>query len=449
MLDLSNNKWTKYLFYSSLSGLSAICYYFFAYKVSRIDFFEIVVLYSVLFVLFFRIYSTQKNNFLVLASTALFFRAIFIVATPTLSQDFYRFIWDGRILLQGINPYLFTPESFIEKSIFPIAQAEELHKEMGQLSANNYTNYPPINQLCFAIANLFSSRNILGSIIFMRLQLILADIGILYFGKKLLEKLNLPVSTLFLYMLNPFIIIELTGNLHYENVMLFFLIWSIYLLHTNKWKWAAVVFALSISVKLIPLLFLPLFFQQFKFKKLIVFYFIVLATTALLFVPFFNQSFIHNYAQTIGLWFQKFEFNASIYYIVRAIGFQLSGYNQITIIGKIIPIFILLIVLSITFFRKNDSTKEILIAMLLSLTCYFFLSTTVHPWYIATLVLLSVFTPYRYTLVWSWAVILSYSAYRTTIFNENSWLITLEYLLIYSWVIWEVFFKIKRQNQHA
>ncbi|PKP44967.1 MAG: mannosyltransferase, partial [Bacteroidetes bacterium HGW-Bacteroidetes-12] len=90
MLDLSNNKWTKYLFYSSLSGLSAICYYFFAYKVSRIDFFEIVVLYSVLFVLFFRIYSTQKNNFLVLASTALFFRAIFIVATPTLSQDFYR-----------------------------------------------------------------------------------------------------------------------------------------------------------------------------------------------------------------------------------------------------------------------------------------------------------------------------------------------------------------------
>ncbi len=320
---------------------------------------------------------------------------------------------------------------------------------MGQLSANNYTNYPPINQLCFAIANLFSSRNILGSIIFMRLQLILADIGILYFGKKLLEKLNLPVSTLFLYMLNPFIIIELTGNLHYENVMLFFLIWSIYLLHTNKWKWAAVVFALSISVKLIPLLFLPLFFQQFKFKKLIVFYFIVLATTALLFVPFFNQSFIHNYAQTIGLWFQKFEFNASIYYIVRAIGFQLSGYNQITIIGKIIPIFILLIVLSITFFRKNDSTKEILIAMLLSLTCYFFLSTTVHPWYIATLVLLSVFTPYRYTLVWSWAVILSYSAYRTTIFNENSWLITLEYLLIYSWVIWEVFFKIKRQNQHA
>ena len=64
-------------------------------------------------------------------------------------------------------------------------------------------------------------------------------------------------------MVDPFIIIELTGNLHFEPVMLFFLICGIYKLYEQKWILAAVLIACSVSVKLIPLLFLPLFYQWF------------------------------------------------------------------------------------------------------------------------------------------------------------------------------------------
>jgi len=134
---------------------------------------------------------------------------------------------------------------------------------MGSLNGSHYTNYPPINQLCFVIAGLFASKSILGSAVVLRILIITADIGTLYFGKKLLERLNIPVHKIFWYILNPFIIIELTGNLHFEGVMIFFLIWSLYLLHKGKWQWAAVVFALSVSVKLIPLIFLPLLWQWF------------------------------------------------------------------------------------------------------------------------------------------------------------------------------------------
>ena len=443
---ISTIKNNPILFFALIS-LSAIGYFGFAYHVQRADFATVFIIYAALFLLFVGMFQTKKDNFLTLAGVGIFFRIIFIVALPNLSQDFYRFIWDGRMLLNGFNPYLFTPESFIQSGELPINQAQELYKGMGQLNGSNFTNYPPINQFCFVLANLFSSNSILGSVIGLRFQIILADIGILYFGKKLLEKLHLPVSAIFLYFLNPFIIIELTGNLHFEGVMLFFLVWALYLLVAQKWQWSAVVLALSVAVKLIPIIFLPLFFQQFKLKKLIAFYTITLVTIVLLFVPFFNSVFITNYSQSVGLWFKSFEFNASFYYLARAIGYQISGYNQIAVIGKIIPVIVIFIVLGLAFFRETKTSIQLIIAMLLSLSFYFFLSTTVHPWYVASLVLLSVFTKYRFALVWSFVVILSYSAYSNNQFNENLWLVALEYLLVIGWLIWEAF--IKKQSNYS
>ncbi|WP_366927372.1 mannosyltransferase [Winogradskyella sp.] len=375
---------------------------------------------------------------------------------PNLSQDFFRFIWDGRMILEGFNPYLYTPDSFIQNGNLPISQAQELYDGMGALSSSHFTNYPPINQLCFVLGNLFPGNGILSSVIGMRLIIISADIGTLYFGKKLLERLKLPSNRIFWYMLNPFIIIELTGNLHFEGVMIFFLVWALYLLHNNKWKWAAVVFAFSISVKLIPLMFLPLFFWWFmKIKregsmevsttagiiKLITFYVIIGLVILVLFLPFFSMEFINNYSKTVGLWFGDFEFNASIYYIARAIGYSISGYNEIATITRIFPIVSLLIIISFSFFKTNNSIPKLTTSMLLAFTCYLFLSTTVHPWYISTLVILCVFSRYKFPLVWSIVIVLSYLAYANAANTENLFVIGLEYLIVFFVFVWEVILK--------
>ena len=446
----------KYKFTFSIAICTAL-YGTFAYGLIRTEYFKLLGLYSILFLLFLVLMNSKINSERLLTLASFLFRGIFILAIPNLSQDFYRFIWDGRIILEGFNPYLHTVTSFIEQGEFPVAQAQELRNGMGDLNAGHFTNYPPINQLCFVIAGLFSGKSIIGAVVVLRLLIIAADFGTLYFGKKLLKALNLSSKTIFWYILNPFIIIELTGNLHFEGVMVFFLIWSLYLLHQQKWFWSAVVLALSISVKLVPLLFLPIFFKWFVkgepsikkkyfglegFTKLIGFYIIVLGSTALFFLPFYSNKFISNYTETVALWFQNFEFNASLYYVAREIGYLFRGYNEIATIGKTIPVLVFLFVLCIAFFRSNRHFITIISSMVLALSFYYFCSTTVHPWYIATLLILSVFTKYKFPFVWSFIIILSYLAYvnlNKADKSENLWVITMEYIIVYAVFIWEVF----------
>lgn len=417
--------------------ISAFGYYFFGYELIRGDFNKLCIAFTGLFMLF--LYLIKKDlNWNVLIIATILFRLVLLLAIPNLSQDFYRFIWDGRMILNGFNPYLYLPEIYQTPNYTIPNQAAELVARMGELNASHYSNYPPLNQLCFAIAALFANNSILGSIITMRLLIIFADVGVLYFGTKLLKSLKLNPKAIFLYLLNPLIIIELTGNLHFEGIMIFFLIWSLYLFQVHKWKLAAIPLAGSIGLKLLPLLFLPLFFKQLKLKKLLGFYTIVGVGCALLFAPFISENLLSNYSKTIGLWFGTFEFNGSIYLLIREIGYYINGYNIIGSVGKVTPLIVILFIVLLSFLRKNTSTKQLITTMLFGLSFYLFTASTVHPWYVAMLLALSVFTKYRFPLVWSFSIILSYSFYKNEVFTNNYWLIFIEYFLVFGFMIWEI-----------
>jgi hypothetical protein len=312
---------------------------------------------------------------------------------------------------------------------------------MGELHAKNFSNYPPINQIFFALAAILGGGSILGSIIVMRLMLILADIGVLYFGRKLLQNLNQSTHMAFWYFLNPLVIIELTGNLHFEGVMLFFLVWALFLISKKKWPIAAPIYSLSIMVKLVPLIFLPIFLKYFRFKKSMLFYAFVAVGCIVLLLPFYSPSFVDNYAETLKLWFSNFEFNASIYNIVKKIAvthYESKPWELIESYGKIIAKVILALVLLIAFLRKNQTLESVITAMVLALSSYYFLSSTVHPWYIVFLLGVSLFTKYRFPLVWSLAIVLSYQAYSNPDYKENLWLLAVEYILVYGFFVYEM-----------
>ena len=425
--------------------LAVIAMYFtFAYDLVRSDFIKLISLYTALFLLSFKLIQLQKLNWKLLLGLGIVCRLIFLFAIPNLSQDFYRFIWDGRLIAQGINPYLSTPQQWMQSGNFEvIEQSRQLVEGMQALNASHFTNYPPVSQGVYALAGMLFPKSILGSVIVMRLVLIFVDIITFIFICKLLKRLALPTHQAFWYFLNPLVIIELTGNLHFEGLMVMFLVISFYFLLKKKWIWAAVLFRFSVSVKLLPLVLLPLFFHYFRKQeklnlyKLIGFYGVTFLTVLLTFLPFLSVELIQNFGDSVALWFTKFEFNASVYYLIRWIGFQTIGWNVIGIVGKILPIVILLGVLVVSFFRKNNSEKILLISMLFAFSIYFLLSTTVHPWYVVTPLAISIFTRYKFLVVWSFTVIFSYSAYGLTNFDEKLWLVVLEYLLVIGFLIYE------------
>ncbi|MCH4822127.1 mannosyltransferase [Gramella lutea] len=429
-----------------LMALSCAAFYFaFAYDLNRSDFFKLIGLYGALFFLSFKLIQQLKTKLKLLVILAVLFRLVFLFVLPNLSQDYFRFIWDGRLIAEGWNPYQYIPNDLIQLQTFNISQAKELIQGMGSLSAGHYSNYPPLNQLIFAIAGWISTSSILGSVIIFKLIIILADIGTFILGRKLLKSIGLPEHRIFWYILNPFIIIEMTGNLHFESVMVFLLILSLYLLHQKKWIWSAIIFGLSISIKLLPLMLLPLLFRFFtsdktslNFLKLIAYYLIIGITVIISFLPFYSHEIFSNFMASIGLWFGKFEFNASIYYLVRWIGFQVKGYNIIETAGKVLPLITFVAILGLSLFRKKMDFKRLIENMLFAVTVYLLLSTTVHPWYLAIPLMLSLFTEFRYMIVWTAVVFISYFAYSNPEFQENLWLVALEYFIVLFYIVKEL-----------
>lgn len=423
---------------TAVIGLSLITYIFFCYCIKRHEHINISLCVLGLFTFYVLLLKLDLSTG-VMIKIGLVFRLIILISTPNLSQDFYRFFWDGHLILNGFNPYLNTPNQIIISKLISFPEMNEIYELMGSLSQNNYSNYPPIHQIITFITLLITDKSIIASIISLRLILILFDLGILFYGIKLLKILKKPKNIIFIYFLNPLVILELIGNLHLEGVMVFFMILSFYHLCRKREIYSGIFLGLSILTKLIPLIILPLFLFRFGLKKSIRFIVTITAVISTGFAPFFNFKSLINYSESINLWFSNFEFNASIYYALKEI---FKGFNirLIDYMVYIIPISIL-IVLTYLISMKKNKTQDVLSQSLIILTTYLFISTTIHPWYIIPLIFLSCFTNYRYPIFWSFTIFLSYFSYYEIQVNENHFLLAIEYGLVIGILFYEIYFK--------
>lgn len=425
------------------AGMSLLLYITLSYRLERHETLPLFFCYFLLFLLYILVVrhhdtlAPATRKFWIAAS--LVFRIALLFAIPNLSDDFYRFIWDGRILAAGEDPFAEVPSWYMSHTHNIPGLDASLYASLG--ATETFTIYPPVAQLIFWLSVKLSPDSIYGSAVIMKVILFAFEVATLWILARTLRAFQQPASRLLLYATNPLVILEFTGNLHFEGIMIFFLLLAIYLMH-RKDGWSPLTYALSIATKLIPLIFLPLLARYLGWKKSIRYWTITIAFTLLLFVPLLSSALIHGLSTSIGYYFQRFEFNASIYYLVRAVGYALAGFNIIQYAGPALALVATTIILYISFRgpfwnRVASPGTQLFAGMLWCLLVYFLSVTILHPWYIITLLPLSLFTPYRFTVVWTGAIFLTYAGYSKSGFDENLFLVALEYTLVIGYLIYE------------
>jgi hypothetical protein len=416
--------------------LSCIAYYFLSYQTARENFLQVIILFTFLFAVYlfvFKNFSITHTRQLIIAGVI--FRMLLLLSVPNLSDDVYRFIWDGRLAANGINPFRYLPSEVIQMPPIP-GITKELYGQLN--SPGYYTIYPPLFQGIFWMAAKAFPINVFGAMVFMKSVIVIVEAATFFLILELLKKRGLPLYFSLLYILNPLVVMELTGNVHFEGFMILFVLLTFLFLLKNKWQNSAIALGLGIAAKLIPIIFIPLMVYKLGWRKGIAYSFLAAATSLVVFAIALDISTIKNLLNSAGLFVQHFEFNASIYYVVRWFGTLVKGYNIIADAGPVLYLCSAGIIFFISFYGRKNSRLSAFNKALLIISVWYLFATIVHPWYICLPVALSVFTPYRYAIVWSFTALLSYAAYRLNPVHENLWLTAVGYIVVIGYGLWEM-----------
>lgn len=444
------------------------------YVFQRHEFTALFVAYAVCFLAYLYALKLTKTEadldfFL---KTAIILRGLILFAFPNLSDDIYRFIWDGHLTVLGENPFSHLPTYYVQNQLFIDVLTPELFAKLN--SPNYFSVYPSVCQGVFFMAVSIFPKSIFGATIVIKFFLFACEIGTLFLLKKMSNVRRLQngarLGNPLIYALNPLIIIELVGNVHFEAAMIFFFLLAIYILahvretlkvsRTFQTAFAATAWSLSISAKLLTIMLLPLVWRELGWKKSVQFWLFIVVSSLILFTPIYNDLFVNNIMTSIKLYANKFEFNASLFYLVQGFFYWQTGWNKIEYISPYLTGAVMLFIFYKTFLRdlrlsnlpnfknlvnfaptnKVFDVKDFMGSCLFVLLFYFMCATTVHPWYAAMPLACSVFTKWRFPMVWTFTIFLTYHGYTegSSKHTENFTLVAVEYWAVLGYFLFEI-----------
>jgi hypothetical protein len=370
----------------------------------------------------------EQVNFKRLLLLGIVLRGCLFFFEPNWSEDGVRFLWDGELLRHGHNPYGLTPTQVLEQQGQGSGLSDQLFQDLN--SPNYYSVYPPLNQAFFWFGALIAQGSVDQGYLAMRCMLLLGEIVVFYLLWGLLVRFQLPGKQILLYWFNPLVILEVVGNLHFEGFVLMFLLASLGSLSRQKLGWSGAFWGLAVGMKLLPFLLAPAFFWWKGVRTSLQFWGMAAVVLVLAFFPLVYWNSWENFLQSLQLYQGKFEFNASLYYVFRAIGYALAGYNTIGVLTKIGMGITLCGAVWLSWKRSTVTFFEIPSVWVQLYLLYFLLQPVVHPWYLLPGLGLSILSRQWTFLLWSFGAIFSYQAYSQNPVQEQALFLGLEYGLV-------------------
>lgn len=377
------------------------------------------------FVLVIQTYRTNTEVYILLGLT--FLASLF--QTPELSNDFNRFLWDGEWLTRGVYPYNFRPTQLTQHKAFEVTpHLQQLFDNMGTLSQQNYSCYPPLTQVFFTIAAFLSESSFVGLLV-LRLLFIALVLVTLRSSRQLVETGVLDQKAIWILFLNPLFIVEVFFNLHFEGVMICLMLISFIHLMESKLVTGSVLFAAAVHIKLIPLMLLPFFWRFLGWRKALWVYVLVLCGVVLFALPLIDQHNYRHFMESLTLYFKVFEFNSFILHYYLQYGYWKLGWNATMFYGPRLARIAIQCITVFALYGEFKRPEALFKRMTIAYFIYLLLSSTLHPWYILPLLFLSIFTTYLFPLLWSLTVIISYAFYgEGNTASTNEILLCIEYL---------------------
>lgn len=305
-----------------------------------------------------------------IAATALAVRIMLIPGGPTLSEDVYRYLWDGMLTSRGIDPYSRPPNQFVHlQQEYPDLSSRLKHK--GRTSI-----YPPVAQAFFWLSNRLWGPSVRG----WKLLLLIADALIFWL---LLRGFRVPPGRIILWSLNPLVVIETFSSGHMDVLAVLFVLAGFYCLkrvqESETYRLGAGAFwATAVNVKLFPLVAVPLLLGYApvrRFWKRLGSYFLLSLAVPILIVLILwpPAASVSGFVEVLHSYADKWQFNSLPYYLFQTHRQTLHMW---------LNLFFAAAIALFSLFPRRPSFSDLVVRYYCVLLIFCATASALHPWYV-------------------------------------------------------------------
>jgi hypothetical protein len=319
-----------------------------------------------------------RSTLVIVLLCACIFRLSIVFAPPYLSDDIYRYVWDGRVQAAGINPYRHIPADDHLKSL----RDEEIYPKINRRDYA-HTIYPPAAEAMYLLTTRISE-----SVTWMKLTIVGFELITVVFLMQLLASFGMPRQRILIYAWHPLAVWEFAGSGHVDPLAFAFIALAL-LARRRNWETATgVALGLATLAKLFPIVLFPALYKRWGWKMPV-----ALAVTIVVgYLPYLSVGplgvlgFIPGYAQEQGLVSGRQFFILGL--LDRLLGVRLPNAIFVSFAGAVL----LSLALWSVFKREYDIRAYLKRSLVLG-TAFMVLFAPDFSWYFAWLVPFLCFVP--------------------------------------------------------
>lgn len=219
--------------------------------------------------------SSDSRSLLVLGLVfAALFRLSIVFSSPYLSDDIYRYIWDGRVQFAGINPYRYIPA---DESLAQLRD-EKIYPHINRRDSA-HTIYPPVAEAAFLLVTRFSE-----SVTWMKAVMVGFEAIAVWALVQLLISFGFARQRVLIYAWHPLVVWEFAGSGHVDALAISFIALALLARRKQAETLTGVLIACATCVKLFPLVLFPALYIRRSWKMPLAF----VATVLIAYLPYLS-----------------------------------------------------------------------------------------------------------------------------------------------------------------